>query len=129
MWMDALNSLGEEERCKVDALLKDWDDDSPKRKDLVEEIQKKMDEASNSRHHDRTTSIGKLLSVLNKFLSAGDVAVSFDPTHAALPWAAVRVVIVVSISYRVDCISMIRNSDYIFGCARKLINIDGYRTQ
>ncbi|CAG7932985.1 unnamed protein product [Penicillium olsonii] len=96
MWRDALNSLGEAERCKVDALLKDWDDDSPKRKDLVEEIQKKMDEASNSRHHDRTTSIGKLLSVLNKFLSAGDVAVSFDPTHAALPWAAVRVVIVMA---------------------------------
>ncbi|CAG8020378.1 unnamed protein product [Penicillium olsonii] len=58
-----------------------------------------MDEATNSRHHDRTTSIGKLLSVLNKFLSAGDVAVSFDPTHAALPWAAVRFVIVMATAH------------------------------
>ncbi|KAJ5375632.1 hypothetical protein N7517_007638 [Penicillium concentricum] len=94
MWKEALNSLGEEERYNVNTLLKDWDHDSPKRKHLVEEIQKRMDEALNSKHHDRTTSIGKLLSVLNNFLSAGDVAVSFDPTHAALPWAAVRCVIV-----------------------------------
>ncbi|KAJ5959510.1 uncharacterized protein N7479_006660 [Penicillium vulpinum] len=35
------------------------------------------------------------LSILNKFLSVGDVAVSFDPVHAALPWAAVRSVIVI----------------------------------
>lgn len=77
-------------------MLKDWDQGSPKRKDLVAEIQATMDGALKSKHHDRTTSIGKLLSVLNKFLSAGDVAVSFDPTHTALPWAAVRCVIVVS---------------------------------
>jgi hypothetical protein len=129
MWKEALNSLEEEERCNVNTLLKDWNHDSPNRKDLVEEIQKRMDEALHSKYHDRTTSIGKLLSVLNKFLSAGDVAVSFDPTHAALPWAAVRCVILVSISYRVFCVSMIWNSDYLLGYTRKLNNTDGYRPQ
>ncbi|CAI7649488.1 unnamed protein product [Penicillium bialowiezense] len=94
LWEEALNSLEEEERSNVKALLKDWDHDHPKRKDLVGEIQATMDGALKSKHHDRTTSIGKLLSVLDKFLSAGDVVVSFDPTHAALPWAAVRCTIV-----------------------------------
>ncbi|KAJ5728717.1 uncharacterized protein N7483_003225 [Penicillium malachiteum] len=94
MWDEALKSLGEEERCTVNTLLKDWDSDHPKREDLVHEVQKTMDGALKNKHHDRTTSIGKLLSVLDKFLSAVDVAVSFDPTHAALSWAAVRCVIV-----------------------------------
>ncbi|KAJ5341455.1 hypothetical protein N7541_010579 [Penicillium brevicompactum] len=95
LWDEALDSLEEDDRSAVKMMLKDWDQGSPKRKDLVAEIQATMDGALKSKHHDRTTSIGKLLSVLNKFLSAGDVAVSFDPTHAALPWAAVRCVIVI----------------------------------
>ncbi|KAK9849324.1 hypothetical protein MYU51_014595 [Penicillium brevicompactum] len=95
LWDEALDSLEEDDRSAVKMMLKDWDQGSPKRKDLVAEIQATMDGALKSKHHDRTTSIGKLLSVLNNFLSAGDVAVSFDPTHAALPWAAVRCVIVI----------------------------------
>ncbi|KAJ6035936.1 hypothetical protein N7540_000215 [Penicillium herquei] len=95
MWDEALQSLEEEERCSVNTLLKGWDSNHPKRADLVQEIQKKMDGALKNKHHDRTTSIGKLLSLLDRFLSAVDVAVSFDPIHAALPWAAVRCVIVI----------------------------------
>lgn len=34
-------------------------------------------------------------AVVNKFVSVGDVAVNFDPVHAALPWAAVRFILVV----------------------------------
>ncbi|CAH0027573.1 unnamed protein product [Clonostachys rhizophaga] len=36
----------------------------------------------------------KTIAVLNRFVAVGDVAVSFDPVHAALPWAAVRFVFV-----------------------------------
>ena len=32
----------------------------------------------------------KIVEWLNKFIAIGDVAISFDPVHAALPWAAVR---------------------------------------
>ena len=39
----------------------------------------------------------KAAGILSLFLSAGDVAVSFDPVHAALPWAGIRVVLVVSV--------------------------------
>lgn len=68
--------------------------DDANRKGLAADIQRKLDEAYPDQ--DRPSSIGKLLSVLNSFASVGDVAVSFDPAHAALPWAAVRSVLVVS---------------------------------
>ncbi|KAG7428808.1 Vegetative incompatibility protein HET-E-1 [Fusarium oxysporum f. sp. raphani] len=38
--------------------------------------------------------VDKTVNILNKFVGVGDVAVSFDPVHAALPWAAVRFVVV-----------------------------------
>jgi hypothetical protein len=130
LWDEAYRSLEEEERREVEALLKDWDRDCPKRKDLAEDIQKTMDGALKSKYHDRMTSIGKLLSVLNKFLSAGDVAVSFDPTHAALPWAAVRcVIVVIRSSLRACRISTIRYSDYLLDRSRKLNQTDFYSTQ
>lgn len=42
----------------------------------------------------------KLVGWVEKFISIGDVAVSFDPTHAALPWAGVRFLLQVSL----DCL-------------------------
>jgi hypothetical protein len=35
------------------------------------------------------------IGILTKFMVVGDVAVNFDPVHAALPWAAVRFVLLV----------------------------------
>lgn len=35
----------------------------------------------------------KVIVYLNKFKAIGDVAVNFDPVHAALPWAGVRFLI------------------------------------
>jgi ankyrin repeat domain-containing protein 50 len=32
----------------------------------------------------------KVIVWINKFKEIGDVAVNFDPIHAALPWAGVR---------------------------------------
>jgi hypothetical protein len=48
--------------------------------------------------------VDKTVKILNKFVGVGDVAVSFDPVHAALPWAAVRFVLVVS-RFGVCCMS------------------------
>ena len=36
---------------------------------------------------------GGIVLWLNKFKEIGDVAVSFDPVHAALPWAGVRLLL------------------------------------
>lgn len=35
----------------------------------------------------------KVISSLQTFMAVGDVAVSYDPVHAALPWAALRLVL------------------------------------
>jgi hypothetical protein len=32
----------------------------------------------------------KIIAWVNKFMEVGDVAVQYDPTHASLPWAAIR---------------------------------------
>jgi hypothetical protein len=38
----------------------------------------------------------KMAKWVNKFKEVGDVAVQYDPTHAALPWAGVRFLLQVS---------------------------------
>lgn len=40
--------------------------------------------------------VEKTVGLLNRFASIGDVISSYDPGHAALPWAAVRFVLTVS---------------------------------
>ncbi len=37
-----------------------------------------------------------MLAWLDKFKQVGDVAVNFDPQHAALPWAGIRLLLEVS---------------------------------
>jgi hypothetical protein len=37
--------------------------------------------------------IEKMAKWVNKFKEVGDVAVQYDPTHAALPWAGVRLLL------------------------------------
>lgn len=37
---------------------------------------------------------GKMVAWINKFKQVGDIATQYDPMHAALPWAAVRLVLV-----------------------------------
>jgi len=38
----------------------------------------------------------KMAKWVNKFKEVGDVAVQYDPAHAALPWAGVRFLLQVS---------------------------------
>jgi hypothetical protein len=38
----------------------------------------------------------KVVVWLEKFKAIGDIAVNFDPIHAALPWAGVRFLLLVS---------------------------------
>ncbi|KAF2259869.1 hypothetical protein CC78DRAFT_585467 [Lojkania enalia] len=42
--------------------------------------------------------LDKIVGSIDKFIAVGDVAIQFDPTHAALPWAAVRFVLRAAIS-------------------------------
>jgi len=38
---------------------------------------------------------GRLVSWLAKFREVGDIAMQYDPVHAALPWAGVRFILLV----------------------------------
>ncbi|OCK81844.1 WD40 repeat-like protein [Lepidopterella palustris CBS 459.81] len=59
-------------------------------------IKQEMEQHIKGQQHDSATCrfVEKTVSVLNKFVSGVDVAVSFDPIHAAPPWAAIRLVLV-----------------------------------
>lgn len=41
---------------------------------------------------------GKIVVWVDRFKEVGDIAVQYDPMHAALPWAAVRLVLQVQAS-------------------------------
>ena len=69
-------------------------------KGFAKDIKEKMELQIKGQGENSDTNrfVQKTVSVLNRFISVGDVAVNFDPVHAALPWAAVRFVLVVSSS-------------------------------
>ncbi|KAH7186341.1 hypothetical protein DER44DRAFT_754408 [Fusarium oxysporum] len=108
--------------------------------DLAKDISERMAQAIQDGQHDREqrewkVTIGdkeysarglvdKTVNILNKFIGVGDVAVSFDPVHAALPWAAVRFVLVT-----LTASSELR-SQIIFGLAKVtslILQCDTYR--
>lgn len=43
-------------------------------------------------------AISKIITCMRRFKEVGDIAVNFDPAHAALPWAAFRFVLEVCIA-------------------------------
>ncbi|KAH8761659.1 hypothetical protein F5883DRAFT_631123 [Diaporthe sp. PMI_573] len=110
LWTEALKSLKEPERHKdivaivAENFAAEPDRDSankPDVKSLAEDIEKKIYNEVKDRQHDSKTRriLENAVSVLNKFACAVDVVASFDPVHAALPWAAVRSVLVVLTAY------------------------------
>ncbi|KAI0537878.1 hypothetical protein GGR58DRAFT_325662 [Xylaria digitata] len=99
LWNEALGQLDESEKRNIESLIGGIDDTSmnpPKVKSLAATVQEQIDMAFKTQEHDSRVDrvIDGALAVLGKFVSAVDVAVSFDPVHAALPWAAVRSVLV-----------------------------------
>lgn len=63
-------------------------------KDIKEEMEREIKNQQDSHTY---RFVEKTVSMLTRFIMAGDVAVNFDPVHAALPWAVVRFVLLVSI--------------------------------
>ncbi|KAI0103318.1 ankyrin repeat-containing domain protein [Nemania sp. FL0031] len=94
LWNEALGALPKPEMRKL--IEEHIGVQSHNVKDLAGDIQSKIDAAFKSQQHDSRTShvLENAISVLKMFASAVDVAVSYDPAHAALPWALVRSVIV-----------------------------------
>ncbi|CAG2000199.1 unnamed protein product [Fusarium graminearum] len=108
--------------------------------DVAKDIGERMTQTIQDGQHDREQSewkvtigdkeysartlVEKTVNILNKFVAVGDVAASFDPAHAALPWAAVRFVLVT-----LTASSELR-SQIVFGLAKAtslILQCDTYR--
>lgn len=101
LWQKALKHLDDSETRDIKNLIGEVTRDPENEanvKSLAAAIQDKIQAAFREQKYDSRTDhiIENSVSMLNKFSSAVDVAVSFDPAHAALPWALVRFVLVVS---------------------------------
>lgn len=104
MWTEALDLLDKKNRQNVEQVVVETKSDGTDRKASVKDIQGNL-ESFNETNSEEMGRLVQLLPVLSKFASVIDVAVSFDPVHAALPWAAVRSVLVVSSpSVQMNCI-------------------------
>ena len=96
LWYIALQKLSSEEKAAIQQISVNL------KLEIVEQlhdvVQQKRDECLKKRwkfnFHGREIILRdlaeKIIFGLNKFKEIGDVAVNFDPVHAALPWAGVR---------------------------------------
>ncbi|KAJ3574775.1 hypothetical protein NPX13_g4254 [Xylaria arbuscula] len=99
LWEESLTQLDKSVRHNIKILLNGLDDESPDGdatdvKNLATTIQKHIGATFKQKDSKSERIIDSSLAVLGKFMLAIDVAVSFNPVHAALPWAAVRSVLV-----------------------------------
>ncbi|KAI0972635.1 hypothetical protein F4678DRAFT_46057 [Xylaria arbuscula] len=103
LWEDALiylNKSGKgEDIVPIEMLAGELNGDPRKKPDakkLAIELQKEVEGRFKEEQPDSkaTRIIEKFLPVLMKFAAVVDVAVNVDPFHAALPWAAVRFVLI-----------------------------------
>jgi ankyrin repeat domain-containing protein 50 len=106
LWADALQKLSDEDKTvlqsssasKLDGL-----------EDLCAAAKRKRDECDNRRWKFELNGrqiilrdvAEKIIIWINKFQEIGDIAVNFDPVHAALPWAGVRFLLQVRVEYLV----------------------------
>jgi hypothetical protein len=109
LWADALQKLSDEDKTvlqsgsasKLDVL-----------QDLCAVAKRKRDECDNQRWKFEINGrqvilrdlTEKIIVWINKFKEIGDIAVNFDPVHAALPWTGVRFLLQVGLEYLVHLI-------------------------
>ena len=102
LWADALKELSEEDQLAISSLGRSKLDSIGY---LLEAAERKKQECDDRKWiinvlgkrivlRDLAT---KIISWINRFKEVGDVAVNFDPVHAALPWAGVRLLLEVRI--------------------------------
>jgi hypothetical protein len=83
-------------------------DSSIKPQDLLNAVQEKQNEFAGKQWGFRRDSnntikvpdiLAKITKWIERFIAVGDVAIQYDPGHAALPWAAVRFILKVSYNF------------------------------
>lgn len=99
---DALEALGRDDRHAIRGLLPanatSIDTAVQEAQNIAKELQRQCaEERWTCQVKGRTVylsdHVDKVLQLLDKVKSAGDVAVSADPVHAGLPWAGIRIIL------------------------------------
>lgn len=99
--MTAVDQISEEDRQQIDiynsdrrGLIQDVIKIVEEKRDLCAEKQWKFHTGSVSAP--LRDSFGRIAAWINKFRDVGTIMMQYDPTHAAIPWAAIRFVLEVS---------------------------------
>jgi hypothetical protein len=104
LWDEALLSLPDDERARLNIAETDKDDILRKVLAVVEERKQKcIGKQWKVRKLDGSevlvrTKLEKVVKWVNKFKEVGNQAANYDPAHAALPWAAVRFILQTTIN-------------------------------
>lgn len=109
LWASALAKLNEEDRTCVDFDRQDKLEGLQDLLDLtntarVQSIDKRWRLRRPSRGGKSETVVlrdlfSKIVVWIDRFKTVGDIAIQYDPAHAALPWAGVRFLLVVSFHF------------------------------
>jgi hypothetical protein len=104
LWDEALKSLPEDEKNKLNIAQVDEHDIlqqvlvvAERRKEKCIGKQWKIKKLDGSEIVVRN-ELEKVVTWVNKFKEVGDQAANYDPSHAALPWAAVRLILQTTIN-------------------------------
>ena len=103
LWALAASRLNEKDRACVDL------NTSGNINDILESVEKRRQECVDKqwtvpRGRNRDAVVlrdvfTKIAVWINKFMAVGDIAVQYDPGHAALPWALIRFLLKVRLEY------------------------------
>jgi len=108
LWAKALPKLSDQDREEIKKIKASMGQQQKSFKDQIEDMvvltKKKQDECEKKawkfeflkREIVLKDVAERVVSGLVKFKEFGDIAVAFDPVHAALPWAGVRLLLQVS---------------------------------
>jgi len=99
LWDKAVQKLDDKDLQHIDlrrpgrlAVLEDLLNDVAKKKQICEEKQWKYTKCNGEAVVIRD-KLNEVVKWINRFREVGDAAVQYDPTHAALPWAGVRLLL------------------------------------
>ncbi|RAO71367.1 uncharacterized protein BHQ10_007379 [Talaromyces amestolkiae] len=110
LWDEAANLLSKEDRKYLnfddqDQTIKASKGQTPQR--ILEDIESQIEAGKSKQWRFRKSNgdevtvrelLEKVAKWVNKFKEIGDVVVQYDPVHAALPWAALRFFLVITIN-------------------------------
>lgn len=130
LWEKALASLSNEDKLFADSTNLDKRTFLLETSKVIEEKQKQCAEKEwkikrNGKVIPFRDIFGSMVSWINKFREVGDIAVQYDPAHAALPWAAVRFVLQAFVNEHQINEALLDGLEYITSLITRFAMVEG----